>query len=96
MQAAGEKLVGLAQRVTDDAVLVAGCLVVDGHAEIADVLTPVYEALEIPFDPETVGSIEQGGGTVDPVAIIMRIEDALVGDHLGTVEWVDDLATVPE
>lgn len=94
LQATGGKLVGLAQRVTDDAVLVAGVLVVDGHEDIAGVLDPVYDALDVPFDPETVGSIERAGGTVDPVAIIMRVEDALVGDHLGTVEWVDDLATV--
>jgi len=94
LQAPGGKLVGIAQRVTDGAVLVAGIVVVDGHDEIADVLDPVYDALAVPFDPETVGSIERAGGEVDPVAIIMRIEDALVGDHLGTVEWVDDLATV--
>ncbi|MFD1587955.1 biotin/lipoate A/B protein ligase family protein [Halorientalis brevis] len=94
LQAPGGKLVGIAQRVTGDAVLVAGLIVVDGHDEIADVLDPVYDALSISFDPDTVGSIERGGGKVDPVAIIMRVEDALVGDHLGTVEWVDDLATV--
>ncbi|WP_136716769.1 lipoyl protein ligase domain-containing protein [Halorientalis salina] len=94
LQAADGKLVGLAQRVTDDAVLVAGLVVVDGHEAIADVLDPVYDALDVPFEPETVGSIERAGGKVDPVAIIMRLEDALVGDHLGTVEWVDDLATV--
>lgn len=94
LQAGGGKLVGLAQRVTEDAVLVAGVLVVDGHEEIAAVLDPVYDALDIAFDPSTVGSIEQAGGKVDPVAIIMRVEDALVGDQLGTVEWVDDLAAV--
>lgn len=94
LQAAGGKVAGLAQRVTDDAVLVAGLVVVDGHEDIADVLDPVYDALDEPFEPDTVGSIERAGGKVDPVAIIMRLEDALVGDHLGTVEWVDDLATV--
>jgi len=94
LQASGGKLVGIAQRVTGDAVLVAGLVVVDGHEDVAAVLDPVYDALDVPFDPDTVGSIERAGGRFDPVAIIMRIEDALVGDHLGTVEWVDDLATV--
>ncbi|WP_336001682.1 lipoate--protein ligase family protein [Halorientalis halophila] len=94
LQAAGGKLVGIAQRVTGDAALVAGILVVDGHEEIGAVLDPVYEALDVPFDPDTVGSVERAGGEVDPVAIIMRLEDALVGDHLGSVEWVDDLPAV--
>jgi octanoyl-[GcvH]:protein N-octanoyltransferase len=94
LQAAGGKVCGIAQRVTGDAALVAGVVVVDGHDEIGSVLEPVYDALDVPFDPDTVGSIERAGGEVDPVAIIMRIEDALVGDHLGSVEWVDDLPTV--
>ncbi|MFB6083615.1 MAG: lipoate--protein ligase family protein [Halorientalis sp.] len=94
LQAAGGKVVGIAQRVTGDAALVAGIVVVDGHEEIGAVLDPVYDALDVPFDPETVGSVARAGGEVDPVAIIMRLEDALVGDHLGSVEWVDDLPTV--
>ena len=94
LQAAGGKLVGIAQRVTGDAALVAGILVVDGHEEIAAVLEPVYEALEIAFDPDSVGSVERAGGRVDPVDIILRVEDALVGDHLGSVEWVEDIAGV--
>ena len=94
LQAAGGKLVGIAQRVTGDAALVAGIVVVDGHEEIATVLKPVYDALDVAFDPDTVGSVERAGGEVDPVAIIMRLEDALVGDHLGSVEWVDDLPAV--
>lgn len=94
LQAEGGKLVGMAQRVTGDAALVAGLVVVDGHDEIGEVLTPVYDALDVPFDPDTVGSIERAGGKVDPVAIILRVEDALVGDHLGSVEWVDDLPGV--
>jgi lipoate-protein ligase A len=91
LQAHGRKLVGMAQRVTDDAAVVAGLVVVDGHDQMAEVLAPVYEALEVPFDPTTVGSIEYAGGKVDPVAIILRVEDALVGDHLGSVEWVADM-----
>ncbi|WP_299265657.1 lipoate--protein ligase family protein [Halorientalis sp.] len=94
LQAAGGKICGIAQRVTSDAALVAGTVIVDGHDDIGSVLTPVYDALAVPFDPDTVGSIERADGEVDPVAIIMRIEDALVGDHLGSVEWVDDLPTV--
>jgi len=92
LQADSRKLVGIAQRITGDAALVAGIVVVDGHGEIADVLDPVYGALGIEFDIDTVGSIERAGGEVDPVATILRLENALVGDHLGSVEWVEDVA----
>lgn len=94
LQAAGGKVAGIAQRVTGDAALAAGVVVVDGHEEIGEVLAPVYEALGVEFDPDAVGSIERAGGEVDPVAIILRIEDALVGDHLGSVEWVEDIPSV--
>jgi lipoate-protein ligase A len=90
LQVDGRKLVGMAQRVQQQAALVAGIMPLDDHEEIAAVLDPVYEALDVPFDPETVGSIETAGAEVDPIHIIQTLEDALVGDHLGTVEWVDD------
>jgi lipoate-protein ligase A len=91
LQATG-KLVGIAQRITNDAALVAGILVVDGHEEIATVLDPIYDALDVPFDPDTVGGVARAGGKVDPVDIILRVEDALVGDDLANVEWVEDLS----
>jgi len=90
LQVGGRKLVGMAQRVQHDAALVAGILPLDDHEAIGEILDPVYEALDVPFDPETVCSVETAGGEVDPVRIIQTLEDALVGDHLGTVEWVDD------
>jgi octanoyl-[GcvH]:protein N-octanoyltransferase len=89
LQVDGRKLVGMAQRVQQKAALVAGIVPLDDHEEIAAVLDPVYEALDVPFDPETVGSIETAGIEVDPVHVIQTLEDSLVGDHLGTVEWVD-------
>jgi lipoate-protein ligase A len=81
------KLAGLAQRVTRGAALVGGVVVVDGHEVIADVLEPVYAAIEVPFDPDTVGSIERAGGRADPDEVVEVLVEALVGDR--EVEVVD-------
>ncbi|WP_135365118.1 lipoyl protein ligase domain-containing protein [Halosimplex halophilum] len=73
------KLAGLAQRVRADAAVVAGVLVVRDHEAIASVLDPVYAALDVPFDPETVGSVARAGGEADPDAVVRAVERALVG-----------------
>ncbi|WP_435196846.1 lipoyl protein ligase domain-containing protein [Natronomonas sp. EA1] len=82
------KIVGIAQRVRKGAAQTAGCLVVDGHEEIAAVLTPIYEALEVPFDPDSVGSLARAGGTADVETARGTLERALVGDEPITVEEV--------
>lgn len=77
--AGGGKLIGLAQRVRADAALVAGCLVptVADSAALGRVLTPVYDALAVDFDPGSVGSVEAAGGTADPDHVRRAIEAAL-------------------
>ncbi|MFC6731491.1 MULTISPECIES: lipoate--protein ligase family protein [unclassified Haladaptatus] len=82
LQASG-KLVGIAQRIQRGAALVAGICVVTDHEEIAAVLTEVYDALDVPFDPDSVGSVERAGGPADPQATIDALEAALAGsgDH---------------
>lgn len=72
------KVAGIAQRVSRDVALVAGAVVVDDHEAIADVLDPVYDALEVPFDPGSVGSIKRAGGETDPDTVLEEIEQALV------------------
>lgn len=52
------KIAGLAQRVQQDAALASGIVVVANRAELARVLEGVYGALGVPFDPESVGAIE--------------------------------------
>lgn len=86
------KIAGLAQRVRADAAVVAGVLLVRDHDEIACVLDPVYEALAVPFDPETVGSIDRCGGESDVERVRTALEDALVGDadHELTVEHIGE------
>ncbi|WP_324665567.1 lipoyl protein ligase domain-containing protein [Haloarcula sediminis] len=76
LQADG-KLVGIAQRVRQAVALIAGIVVVRDHAAIADVLAPVYDALDVPFDPDTVGSVARAGG--DTAGVIDALTTALVG-----------------
>jgi len=75
------KVAGLAQRVRTEVAVVAGVLVVADHAETAGVLEPVYGALEVPFDPETVGSVALACGETDREHVVETVERALVGDE---------------
>ncbi len=87
------KLVGLAQRVRQDVALVAGVLTVRDHAAIAAVLDPVYDALGVPFDPGSVGSLARAGGETGHETVRQTVEAALVGPvtpRVTTVEeWTD-------
>jgi octanoyl-[GcvH]:protein N-octanoyltransferase len=83
------KLAGLAQRVRREVAVVAGVLVVADHEAIGDVLAPVYAALGVPFDPETVGSVALAGGDGDPDEVRAAVEGRLVGDRETTVQRVD-------
>jgi len=77
----GGKVAGIAQQVRGDAALVAGCVVVtEGDARrLADITAPVYDALGVPFDPETVGSVADAGGPEDSNPVARALEDAFVG-----------------
>lgn len=59
------KLAGIGQRVIAGGAHVGGVLVFRGADAIREVLTPVYEALGLEWDPATAGSIEAELG-VDP------------------------------
>ena len=76
------KIVGIAQRVRRDAALVSGIVITTDHETIAAVLDPVYGALGVPFDPESVGSVDRGGGTADPE----RVVEALLGSFCEGLE----------
>jgi octanoyl-[GcvH]:protein N-octanoyltransferase len=52
------KLAGIGQRLIAGGAHIGGVVVVGGSARIRDVLVPVYEALELEWDPATVGSVE--------------------------------------
>jgi len=93
----GGKVAGLAQRVRTDVVLVSGCLVVAAadEPEIGDVLDPVYDALDVDFDPASVGSVAGAGGLATPSDVSRTLETAFVdgawGDGTRTVVSIDDL-----
>lgn len=74
------KLVGIAQRIRRDAALVSGVVITTDHEEIANVLNPVYGALGIPFDPDSVGSIDRGGGTAAPDPVVDALLDVFSGE----------------
>lgn len=93
----GGKVAGLAQRVRTDVVLVSGCVVAAAadEPEIADVLDPVYDALDVDFDPASVGSVAGAGGSATPSDVARTLEAAFVdgawGDGSRTVVSADDL-----
>lgn len=72
------KVAGLAQHVKKGAALVGGVVIVDDREAVADVLEPVYAALEVPFEPDSVGSLARAGGPDDPEAVVEAIEAAFV------------------
>lgn len=91
------KLAGVAQRVQSGAALVAANLTV-AEADIEavrSVLGPVYHALDVPFDPSTVGSVSTAGGPDDPAVVRGAIEDALTDGREPTVIRIGDETPSP-
>ncbi|RQH03445.1 lipoyl protein ligase domain-containing protein [Natrarchaeobius oligotrophus] len=85
------KVVGIAQRVRQEAAVTAGIVVVDGREELADVLGAVYDALGLSLEPDAVGSIATAGGPADTAAVRNALETELAGDESVTVRPVSDL-----
>ncbi|MBV0903801.1 lipoate--protein ligase family protein [Haloarcula salina] len=89
LQAAG-KVAGLAQRVRQSVAVVGAVVVVRDHEELAAVLTPVYAALGVPFDPDSVGSVARAGGTDDPDRVAAALEAALTAERDASVSHIRD------
>jgi lipoate-protein ligase A len=83
------KVAGIAQRVTADAALVAGVVVVTDRADVRAVLAPVYDALGVPFDPESVGSVAAAGGPATPEPVRLALERAVVDGRETSIEQLD-------
>jgi octanoyl-[GcvH]:protein N-octanoyltransferase len=75
VSARGIKLVGTAQRVIRHGSLLAASVAVTGGDALRAVLTDVYDALELDWDPATAGALEDVG--------LDTVEDAIVGAY----EW---------
>jgi octanoyl-[GcvH]:protein N-octanoyltransferase len=82
------KVAGLAQRITDGIARVGGVIVVRDPDSVARVLAPVYDALGVPFGPDTVGDLAAAGRSNQTVRD--QIETALIGDAPTTIRRVRD------
>lgn len=82
------KIAGVAQHISKNAALVGAIVLVRDHEVIAGVLEPVYAALDVAFDPESVGSLERAGGRAEPDAVVEALEAAFVGDREPSVETI--------
>ena len=92
VQARG-KIAGIAQRVRRDAALVSGIVVTTDREAVASVLDPVYDALGLPFDPDSVGSVDRGGGTADPDPVVGALSDVFCE---GLQRTPVDVTTLPD
>jgi len=80
------KLAGIGQRMIRGGAHMGGVVVANGGDEIASVLVPVYDALELDWDPATSGSVAQElDREVDPG----ELEEALIAELGKRYELVD-------
>jgi octanoyl-[GcvH]:protein N-octanoyltransferase len=87
VNAAGErKLAGIGQRVVGGGSHTGAVIVVDGAERIREVLDPVYEALELEWDPRTVGAVEDEVSAKTELWGALR--DALLGEYAQRFELV--------
>lgn len=68
------KLVGTAQRVVAGAWWFSAGIVVQDSAPLRAVTRDVYQALELPLDPATVGAVQD----IEPLVTVDDVEDALL------------------
>lgn len=86
------KLMGVGQRLTRRAAHVGGVIVVGGSDRVREILSPVYEALDLAWDPETAGSLadEIGPVTLDAVTEAVLSEFGHDYDlYGGTLQHID-------
>jgi len=74
VHAGGLKVAGLAQRAVRGAALLTGFVVVAGGDALRALLTDVYAALELDWDPRTAGAV----ASVAPGVTTEAVEEALV------------------
>jgi octanoyl-[GcvH]:protein N-octanoyltransferase len=75
------KLMGVGQRIVRGAAHVGGVIVVGASSRVASALIPVYAALGLPFDPATVGSIEDELGPVPREAVVEALLAEIAARH---------------
>jgi octanoyl-[GcvH]:protein N-octanoyltransferase len=80
------KLAGIGQRMISGGAHVGGVVVASDGALIRDVLVPVYEALELEWDPATAGSADD---EVERRITVADLEEALVAEVRSRYEVTD-------
>jgi octanoyl-[GcvH]:protein N-octanoyltransferase len=75
------KLMGVGQRIVKDAAHVGGVVVVTEGDRIRDVLVPVYDALDLEWDPATVGSLADEAPGLTWIEAEGAIEKAFAGRY---------------
>ena len=78
------KVMGVGQRLVRGAAHVGGVIVVDGGRRIAEVLSPVYRALGLAWDPRTSGDLQDSL----PDVTLQVVTEAVVA-RLAERTWVD-------
>lgn len=83
------KLVGTAQRLVRNAWLFSSVLIFDGASVLRPLLSSVYDALELPFDPASVGAVqdERPDVTLDEVELaVLRAYSTRFGLESSTLD----------
>jgi len=80
------KLVGVGQRILLHAAHVGGVMVVGESDRVRDVLIPVYQALELDWDPATTGSVEDEV----PGVLWDDVEEAILSRFRESYDLVED------
>ncbi|MDQ3102419.1 MAG: hypothetical protein M3Q53_01095, partial [Actinomycetota bacterium] len=81
------KLAGIGQRVITGGAHVGGVIVVRGAGRIRDVLEPVYDALELDWNPATTGSVAAEIGEQD-TTLTAADPDPLIEEVITSVRRV--------
>ena len=90
VNAAGErKLAGIGQRVVAGGSHTGAVIVVEGAERIREVLGPVYAALELEWDPRTVGAVaDELASEADGGELWDALRDALLAEYAKRFELV--------
>jgi octanoyl-[GcvH]:protein N-octanoyltransferase len=84
--AGARKLAGIGQRVVARGSHTGAVVVVDGAERIREVLAPVYRALELDWDPRTVGAVDEEVEARE--ALWDAVRDALLAEYAERYELV--------
>jgi lipoate-protein ligase A len=80
------KVMGVGQRVIRGAAHVGGVLTVGRSESLRGALAPVYDALELPFEPATAGGLADFDASITPDRVIDALVDAVAQDGFSVTQ----------